>query len=84
MTKKFNSPKQNFKWVSLSDYLAKNGKGSVEHKQLINMKTNYDHIKNSLSKITKNRNNQAKNHIQILYNKTIGFIYSVLNLISFN
>lgn len=80
INKKFNLSKQKFKWDSLCNYLAKNGKDSVEYKQLINMKTNYDHIKDSLSKIAKNRNNQTKNRIQILYNKTIGFIYSVLNL----
>jgi len=80
INKKFNLSKQKFKWDSLCNYLAKNGKDGVEYKQLMNMKTNYDHIKDSLSKIAKNRNNQTKNRIQILYNKTIGFIYSVLNL----
>jgi len=84
MNKKFNLFEQKFKWDSLCNYLAKNGKGSVEYKQLINMKINYDHLRDSLSKIAKNRNNQTKNHIQILYNKTIGFIYSVLNLTNLN
>lgn len=84
INKKFNLFEQKFKWDSLCNYLAKNGKDSIEYKQLINMKTNYDHIKDSLSKIAKNRNNQTKNHIQILYNKTIGFIYSVLNLTNLN
>ena len=84
INKKFNLPKKKFKWNSLCNYLAKNGKDSVEYRQLINMKTNYDHIKDSLSKIAKNRNNQTKNHIQILYNETIGFIYSVLNLTNLN
>lgn len=84
INKKFNLSKQKFKWDSLCNYLAKNGKDSVEYKQLINMKTNYDHIKDSLSKIVKNRNNQTKNHIQILYNETISFIYSVLNLTNLN
>lgn len=84
MTKKFNLPKQEFKWDSLCDYLAKNGKGSVEHKQLINMKTNYDGIIDILSKISKNRINQTKDHISIIYNEIIDFIYSVLNLISFD
>lgn len=82
--KKFNLSEQKFKWDSLCNYLAKNGKDSVEYEQLINMKTNYDHIIDSLSKIAKNRNNQTKNHIQILYNETIGFIYSVLNLTNLN
>lgn len=84
INKKFNLSKRKFKWDSLCNYLAKNGKDSVEYKQLINMKTNYDHIKDSLSKIAKDRNNQTKNRIQILYNKTIGFIYSVLNLTNLN
>lgn len=84
MNKKFNLPKQKFKWDSLCDYLAKNGKGSIEHKQLINMKTNYDGIIAILSKISKNRNNQTKGHISIIYNGIIDFIYSVLNLISFD
>jgi len=84
INKKFNLSKQKYKWDSLCSYLAKNGKDSVEYRQLINMKTNYDHIKDSLSKIAKNRNNQTKNHIQILYNETIGFIYSVLNLTNLN
>ena len=84
INKKFHLSEQKFKWGSLCNYLAKNGKGSVEHKQLINMKTNYDNIIPTLSNILKNRNNQTKGHISIIHNEIIDFIYSVLNLISFD
>jgi hypothetical protein len=84
INKKFHLSEQKFKWGSLCNYLAKNGKGSVEHKQLINMKTNYDNIIPTLSNILKNRNNQTRVNIPIIYNEIIYFIYSVLNLISFD
>ena len=84
INKKYNLSGQGFKWDSFCNYLAKNGKGSVEHKQLINMKTKYDEIIDILSKILKNRNNQTKDNILIIYNEIIDFIYSILNLISFN
>ena len=84
INKKFHLFEQKFKWDYLCDYLAKNGKGSVEHKQLLNMKTNYDEIIDILSKISKNRNNQTKDNIPIIYSEIIDLIYSVLNLISFN
>jgi RNAse (barnase) inhibitor barstar len=84
INKKFNLSKQKFKWDSLCDYLAKNGKASIEYKQLKNMKPNYDNIMNILSNILKNRNNQTKGNISIIYHEIIDFIYSVLNLISFN
>lgn len=84
INKKFNLSEKKFKWNFLCNYLAKNGKGSVEHKQLINMKTKYDDIIDILSNISKNRNNQTKAHITIIYSEIIDFIYSVLNLISFD
>ena len=84
INKKFHLFEQKFKWDYLCEYLAKNGKGSVEHKQLLTMKTNYDEIIDILSKISKNRNNQIKDNIPIIYSEIIDFIYSVLNLISFN
>ena len=82
--KKYDLPRQGFKWNSMCNCLAKNGKDSVEYAQLIAMKTDYDRIIGSLSNILKNRNEQTKNHIQILYNETISLIYSILNLTNLN
>ena len=48
------------------------------------MKTTYDECIDILSKISKNRNNQTKDNIPIIYSEIIDLIYSVLNLISFN
>ena len=84
INKKFHLFEQKFKWDYLCDYLTKNGKGSAEHKQLLNMKTKYDEIIDILSKISKNRNNQTKDNISTIYSEIINFIYSVINLISFN
>ncbi|MCJ7690436.1 MAG: hypothetical protein MUO60_14105 [Clostridiaceae bacterium] len=84
INKKFHLFEQKFKWDYLCDYLAKNGKGSAEHKQLLNMKTKHDEIIDILSKISKNRNNQTKDNISTIYSEIINFIYSVINLISFN
>jgi hypothetical protein len=70
-----------FKWDTLCNYLAKNGKDNAEYKHLINMKTHCNHIINNLSKIAKNRNSQTEIYIPILYYETIDFIYYVLILI---